>query len=93
MRPYSELVIQERNKLFRIISCLFAGGQMLELGFYFSRRWSHMETVGHFTVIELFLLYPVVALYSLKKNPDPFAMALFAYSLLTLTTILLVHPI
>lgn len=92
MRPYAELVIQERDKLYRLIACLFCVGQMLHLIIYFSHRWPHMETYSHFSVIMFLLFYPLIALYSLRKQPDPFIIAFGSYALLGMGIILLTLP-
>ena len=85
MPSYNELFIQERNKLFRILTWLLCAIQMFNLIIHFSHQWSHISRFGHFTVVELLVTYPLIALYSLKKQPDPFLIAMMAYAVLTLT--------
>jgi hypothetical protein len=82
MRPYAELLATERKKLFRIVIFVFCTAQMFTLITYFSHRGSHMEPSSHYFALFYLVLYPFIALYSLKKQPDPFAISLITYGLL-----------
>lgn len=69
MRPYAELLANERKQFFRIVMFLFCALQMIALIIYFSHRWSHLGLASHFLVAEYLVVYPAIALYSLKKHP------------------------
>lgn len=67
MRPYAELLTDERKKLFRIMTLIFCGGQMFSLLIRFSHHWSRMESIGHWTAVECLLLYPSPPLSPSKR--------------------------
>lgn len=90
MRTYAELLASERKKLYRIFIFLLCPLQMAALIEHFRHRWSHMEPFTHQLVVLYLIAYPAIALYSLKKQPDPFAISAFAYMLLGLSFSLLI---
>lgn len=88
MRPYAELLAHERKTVMRIFTLLFCALQMATLITRFSHHWSQMDRNVHFMAIVFLLIYPFIALYSLKKRPDPFFISVIAYALLGLTATL-----
>jgi hypothetical protein len=91
VRNYNELLTAERNKLFRIFIFIMCPLQMFDLILHFSKRWPNMDMGGHLGVIEYLVFYPLIALYALKKQPDPFLIAMFAYVLLGLGVTFMMH--